>query len=282
MPGDGFHRLDLRGAGPEARTALHRRRTRLGGRQPVHLPGHGEGPPDRLGVEADDPRGHHPHAALAGTKPLGAGRSADHPPSWCEAPRLHERRRPRPVAPRLRDRRLLRGTLLRRSAWTSTRHCRALRAGKAPLFEPGLDDLLRAGLDSGRLRFAIGADAARSAPPTCCGSATTRPWTKTTWRTCLRPGPTGALPARLAAGRGRPDFLADPRRHLPRTGSAASRRRVRLQPGKPASGQGARHLSATRSASSSAYAHAGARAALEPLFAPFCEEILWMRPNPPR
>ena len=34
-----------------------------------------------------------------------------------------------------------------------------LRAGRAPLFEPGLDDLLQAGLKSERLFFALGADA---------------------------------------------------------------------------------------------------------------------------
>ena len=36
----------------------------------------------------------------------------------------------------------------------------SLRDGRAPLFEPGLDELLRAGLDAGRLSFALGENAA--------------------------------------------------------------------------------------------------------------------------
>ena len=54
-----------------------------------------------------------------------------------------------------------------------------LNEGQAPLFEPGLNELIAAGIAAKRLSFTADAKAAARAPA-CSGCVTTRRWTTTT------------------------------------------------------------------------------------------------------
>ena len=66
LPGARLDRLDrARELGVAAGAAFHRRRSRLGRRQSVHLPRHRQNPRDRLAAEADHPRRHRAHGAMA-------------------------------------------------------------------------------------------------------------------------------------------------------------------------------------------------------------------------
>ena len=163
-----------------------------------------------------------------------------------------KRLRLRPVAPRLGHRGLPR----RGTATTSSASIRdpavvdGLATGRPPLFEPGLDELLRPGLAAGRLRVHRPTCAARCATPTSSGSPSTHRWTRTiapTW-TCVVRRVERLLPASRATARvvlissqvpvgttraARATFAA--RRRRPS-------RRVRLLAREPAPGQGHRGL----------------------------------------
>ena len=58
-----------------------------------------------------------------------------------------------------------------------------LTAGDVPFFEPGLPELLRKALDSGRLRFTTSYAGGGASSPTCTSSA----WARRSARTATRP-----------------------------------------------------------------------------------------------
>lgn len=155
----------------------------------------------------------------------------------------------------------------------------ALRSGKAPIYEPGLDDLLRCGLDSGRLAFAVGADAGvlRAADilwvcddtPVDEDDVADVPFVLGRLDACLpalRPGAVVLLSSQLPAG-----TCARLEARHPDMSFACSPENLRLGKALEDFRHPARIVAGVRDAR--------ARAVLEPLFAPFCEEILWMRPE---
>ena len=164
--------------------------------------------------------------------------------------------------------------------WTSTKKTLAgLRAGQAPLAEPGLDPLLRRGLDGGRLGFAFGADAAALGAadvlwlcydtPVDENDVADVPFVLDRLEACLpalRPGAIVLLSAQLPAG----TVHRLETRH-PGVAFACSPENLRLGKALDDFRQPARIVAGVRDAST--------RAVLEPLFAPFCRDVLWMRPE---
>ena len=153
----------------------------------------------------------------------------------------------------------------------------ALRSGKAPLFEPGLDDAIGDGLRSGRLCFAEGAD------PEALGAADVLwicydtpvddndvadvPYVLDRLERCLpalRPGAVVLISSQIPAG-----TCAELERRHPAVTFACSPENLRLGKALEIFRQPERIIVGTRTPA--------ARAALEPLFAPFCREVLWMR-----
>ena len=152
-----------------------------------------------------------------------------------------------------------------------------LQAGKAPLYEPGLDDALRAGLDAGRLRFAEGADARALGAADVLWVCYDTPvddhdvadvgFVLDRLARCLpalRPGAVVLLSSQIPAG-----TCADLERQHPGVAFAYSPENLRLGKALDIFRHPERIIAGTRTPE--------VRAALEPLFAPFCKEVIWMR-----
>lgn len=155
----------------------------------------------------------------------------------------------------------------------------ALRDAQAPLFEPGLGDLLRAGIDAGRLRFS--ADPADPAlreadvlwvcydTPVDENDVADVPYVLERLARCLpalRPGATVLISSQIPAGTCRALEAAHPG-----VAFACSPENLRLGKALDIFRHPERIVAGTRTPQT--------RAALAPLFAPFCDEILWMRPE---
>ena len=153
----------------------------------------------------------------------------------------------------------------------------ALQAGKAPLFEPGLDDALRAGIAAGRLRFAEGADSAALGAADVLWVCYDTPvddedvadvgFVLERLARCLptlRPGAVVLLSSQVPAG-----TCAELERRHPGVAFAYSPENLRLGKALDIFRHPERIIAGTRTPE--------ARAALEPLFAPFCQEVIWMR-----
>ncbi len=153
----------------------------------------------------------------------------------------------------------------------------ALREAKAPLFEPGLDDLLRAGLDSGRLRFTTDpADAALHAAdvlwvcddtPVDENDVADVPYVLDRLARCLpalRPDAVVLISSQIPAGTCR---ALEAR--FPGVAFACSPENLRLGKALDIFRHPERIVVGTRTPET--------RAALAPLFAPFCDDLLWMR-----
>ena len=153
----------------------------------------------------------------------------------------------------------------------------SLRDGKAPLFEPGLDDLLRAGIDSGQLRFSTDpADPAlREADvlwvcydtPVDENDVADVPYVLERLSRCLptlRPGATVLISSQIPAGTCRRLEAK-----YPGVAFACSPENLRLGKALEIFRHPERIVVGTRTPET--------RAALAPLFAPFCDEILWGR-----
>ena len=153
----------------------------------------------------------------------------------------------------------------------------ALRDAKAPLLEPGLDDLLRAGLDSGRLRFST--DPADPAlhnadvlwvcydTPVDENDVADVPYVLDRLARCLpalRPGATVLISSQIPAGTCRAL-----EKEFPGVNFACSPENLRLGKALEIFRYPERIVVGTRTEAT--------RAALAPLFAPFCDDILWMR-----
>ena len=154
-----------------------------------------------------------------------------------------------------------------------------LRGGKAPVFEPGLDHLIQRGLEAGRLSFAVGAEAAALGAadvlwvcydtPVDENDAADVPFVMERLEACLpalRPGAVVLLSSQIPAGTCRKLEA----RH-PGVAFACSPENLRLGKALEIFRRPERIVAGVRAP--------GARTALEPLFAPFCREILWMRPE---
>jgi UDPglucose 6-dehydrogenase len=152
-----------------------------------------------------------------------------------------------------------------------------LRAGAAPILEPGLDELLHRGLASGRLSFAGGLDPAALATadvlwvcydtPVDDNDVADVPFVLERVAACLphlRPGAVVLLSSQIPAGTCR--RLEE--RH-PGVSFAYSPENLRLGKALAIFRHPERIVVGVRDE--------GTRAALEPLFAPFCQEVLWMR-----
>src|SRR5262249_17410362 len=132
---------------------VHGRGARLGRRQSVHLPRYRAGAIAWMAAEADDPRRHHQDAGLPPGESLAAGRSRM---KVCVSGLWHL------------------GTVTA-ACLASAGHdvigldpdatvVDRLNRGTPPLFEPGLENMVKQGLDGGRLRFTTDtADAVRDA-----------------------------------------------------------------------------------------------------------------------
>lgn len=154
-----------------------------------------------------------------------------------------------------------------------------LQAGRAPLLEPGLDDLLAHGLASGRLRFALGADPAALAAADVLWVCDDTPvddrdvadvsFVLERIAACLpalRPGATVLISSQIPAGACRRLEAAHPG-----VSFACSPENLRLGKALEIFRRPERIVAGVRDAA--------AREALAPLFAPFCRDILWMRPE---
>ncbi len=152
-----------------------------------------------------------------------------------------------------------------------------LRDAKAPLYEPGLDDLLRTGLDYGRLRFTTDpADPALHAAdvlwvcddtPVDENDVADVPYVLDRLSRCLpalRPGAVVLISSQIPAGTCRALET-----QFPGVAFACSPENLRLGKALDIFRQPERIVVGTRTPET--------RAALAPLFAPFCEDILWMR-----
>lgn len=153
----------------------------------------------------------------------------------------------------------------------------SLRDGKAPLFEPGLDDVLRQGTASGALRFALGADEAVLAAadvlwvcydtPVDDNDVADVPFVLERLVRCLpalRPGAVVLISSQVPAGTCRALEAAHP--GVP---FAYSPENLRLGKALDVFRHPERIVVGTRDAAT--------RAKLAPLFIPFCDQILWMR-----
>ncbi len=155
----------------------------------------------------------------------------------------------------------------------------SLRDAKAPLFEPGLDDLLRVGIDAGRLRFTTDpADSALRAAdvlwvcydtPVDENDVADVPYVLDRLARCLpalRPGATVLISSQIPAGTCR---ALEAR--FPSVAFACSPENLRLGKALDIFRHPERIVVGTRTPET--------RAALAPLFAPFCDDILWGRPE---
>lgn len=154
-----------------------------------------------------------------------------------------------------------------------------LQAGRAPLFEPGLDELLGRGLASGRLRIAPGADPAALGAadvlwvchdtPVDENDVADVPFVLDRIAACLpalRPGALVLISSQIPAGTCRALEAAHPG-----VAFACSPENLRLGKALEIFRRPERIVAGVRTPA--------AREALAPLFAPFCAEILWMRPE---
>ena len=155
----------------------------------------------------------------------------------------------------------------------------SLREGKAPLFEPGLDALIGQGLGSGKLRFASGADetALRAADvlwvcydtPVDDNDVADVPFVLERLERCLpalRPGAVVLISSQIPAGTCRALEAKHPGRAV-----ACSPENLRLGKALDIFRHPERIVAGVRTA--------GVREQLAPLFAPFCQEVLWMSPE---
>ena len=155
----------------------------------------------------------------------------------------------------------------------------SLGDAKAPLFEPGLDDLLRAGLDAGQLRLTTDpADPALRAAdvlwvcydtPVDENDVADVPFVLDRLARCvpaLRPGVTVLISSQIPAG-----TCHALEAQFPGVAFACSPENLRLGKALDIFRHPERIVVGTRTAET--------RAALAPLFAPFCDDILWMRPE---
>ena len=153
----------------------------------------------------------------------------------------------------------------------------ALRGGKAPLFEPGLDELIGQGLASGRLRFATDPDDEALGladvlwvcydTPVDDHDVADVPFVLERLARCLpalRPGAVVLISSQMPAGTCRALEAEHPGVEF-----AYSPENLRLGKALDVFRHPERIVVGTR--------HAQTRRALEPLFKPFCDEILWMR-----
>jgi UDPglucose 6-dehydrogenase len=151
--------------------------------------------------------------------------------------------------------------------------------GKAPILEPGLDDLLRRGLDSGRLSIALGADEAalKAADalwvcydtPVDDNDVADVPFVLERLAACLpalRPGAPVLISSQVPAGTCR-----KLEKRFPGVSFAYSPENLRLGKALEIFRHPERIVAGVRSPE--------AREALAPLFAPFCDQVLWMRPE---
>ena len=154
-----------------------------------------------------------------------------------------------------------------------------LRAGNAPISEPGLDELIKRGLVSGQLTFAVGADSAALGAadvlwvcydtPVDENDVADVPFVLDKLAACLpalRPGATVLISSQIPAGTCRELET----RH-PGISFACSPENLRLGKALDIFRHPERIVAGVRDNA--------ARAALEPIFAPFCSEMLWMRPE---
>lgn len=152
-----------------------------------------------------------------------------------------------------------------------------LNDARAPLFEPGLDDLIRRGLDAGRLRFAPGADATALGAADVLWVCYDTPVDENdvadvgsvldrldACLPALRPGAVVLISSQVPAG-----TCAKLEGRHPGVSFAYSPENLRLGKALEIFRHPERIVAGTRTPA--------ARVALEPLFAPFCSEILWMR-----
>ena len=153
----------------------------------------------------------------------------------------------------------------------------SLRDARAPLFEPGLDDLLRAGLGSGRLRFSSDLSDPSLAvadvlwvcydTPVDENDVADVPYVLERLARCLpslRPGATVLISSQIPAGTCR-----ELEEKHPGVAFACSPENLRLGKALDVFRHPERIVVGTRTPET--------RAALAPLFAPFCDDILWMR-----
>lgn len=151
-----------------------------------------------------------------------------------------------------------------------------LRAGRAPLHEPGLDDLLAAGLASGRLDFATDPAAAATADvlwvcydtPVDADDRSDLPWVHERLKRVLpvlRPGTVVLISAQLPVGTCATLGKAHPALHF-----ASSPENLRLGKALDAFEKPARIIVG---------ATAAARPALEALLTPIGAPLVWMRPE---
>ncbi len=153
----------------------------------------------------------------------------------------------------------------------------ALRSGEAPLYEPGLDEALWRGIASGRLKFVEGAD------PGALGAADVLwvcydtpvddddvadvPYVLDRLESCLpalRPGAVVLISSQIPAG-----TCAELERRHPGVDFAYSPENLRLGKALQIFRHPERIIVGVRTPE--------VRSKLEPLFAPFCKEVLWMR-----
>ena len=152
-----------------------------------------------------------------------------------------------------------------------------LQGGKAPLFEPGLDDALQVGVNASRLRFAEGADGVSLGAADVLWVCYDTPvddndvadvgFVLERLARCLptlRPGAVVLLSSQVPAG-----TCAELERRHPGVAFAYSPENLRLGKAVDIFRHPERIIAGTRTPE--------ARAALEPLFAPFCQEVIWMR-----
>src|SRR5437899_1368770 len=134
--------MDYRASRRTAAARLHGGRSRMDRRQSVHLSRCGENARARVDARVDHPAGHHPHARVSAGQRVAAGRTRMNVAVFglwhlgtvtaaCLAEAGHD------------------VTGLDPDRSTIDR----LSAGTPPLFEPGLEDLVKRGIAAGRLRF---------------------------------------------------------------------------------------------------------------------------------
>ncbi len=153
----------------------------------------------------------------------------------------------------------------------------ALRSGEAPLFEPGLDEALWRGIGSGRLRFAEGADPAALGAadvlwvcydtPVDDNDVADVAYVTDRLARCLpalKPGAVVLISSQIPAG-----TCAELEWRHPGIAFAYSPENLRLGKALEVFRHPERIIVGVRTQE--------VRTILEPLFAPFCQEVLWMR-----
>ena len=145
--GQRFHPVHFRRAGRETEAGIHRRQQGLGRRQPVHLPRHEKNPRHRLEDDADHRAEHHAHAGMAPAKPVGA------------------RTAMKIVVQGLWHLGCVTAACCAKhfqvvGLGVNAGNIAKLNEGQAPLFEPGLNELIAAGIAAKKLSFTTDAKAA--------------------------------------------------------------------------------------------------------------------------